>query len=131
MQKHLVALSFALIAGCSSPDRPGSIEYLPELKHEMLDVPPELVYVRLNDAFTKCFGNSDQVSVFENQREKFHEIAVVGANLSLGYTEMLKATVSPGKGGATRVSYSWQNAFWERYVPRMQGWARGEFSGCD
>ena len=46
MQKYLAAFLISFITGCSSPDRPGSIEYLPELKHELLEVPPELVYVQ-------------------------------------------------------------------------------------
>ena len=130
MNRYLALFAAMLLAGCSSPDRPGYIEDLPPLTSEIIEAPPEVVYTRLSEAFETCFSDSEGVSIFENKREMHEVIGIVSENLSAGYTGLLKVTVASGGTGASRVTYSWQNAFWENYAVQAQRWARGETPVC-
>lgn len=121
-----LVIVFLLLAGCSAPEKPGSIDDLPPLVNEVVPAPPEVVYTRMSEGLSTCFGASSNLSIYEDSREFHQVIGIITNDLSLGYNAMMKATVAPGPDGATRVSYSWANPFWEGHTRRLQRWAHGE-----
>lgn len=126
---QFVALFLAiliLVTGCSSAEKSGSIEDLPPLLNDVVEAPDEVVYVRLSEALSACYGNSPDVRIYENKRDTFQVIGLITDDLSLGYVALIKATVSSGPSGTTRLSYSWQNHFWEPHALKFQKWARGD-----
>lgn len=119
-----------LIAGCSSVEKSGSIDDIPPLLNDVVEAPDEVVYIRLSEALSACYGDSKDLRIYEDKRETHQVIGVVTNDLSLGYVALLKATVASGPSGTTRLSYSWQNRYWEPRALKMQKWARGEPADC-